>query len=250
MAKEPTLEEQLKTVQGQLDQATQKLNQFQLGGFGIEDALKTALSQRSAEFQLPREALEARFGTKESPLYVDNPFVRRAIIERSLSQKQENFNTLASRLQNILGFGAAQQQQLVQGLGARQQGIQETLSARARAQQQDFENQLALQRLAISRSAANRLNAPKPPAPVRQLVNGVFDSRGKQVGLVYIDPTNPTNRTFTNIEGTQSIAPPVGGTIRQLGFQLDPFSNLANTDPSQATQSDFSTLLNNIFPNP
>lgn len=213
---QPTPPDELAQLQQQIDAAQGQYNTTQQTQVGVPTLVQQGLGQQSPEFNLPREALEARYGNPQSPLYIQNPFVRQAVIEKATSGQQQAFSTVADRVNQALQLRATIQQQQLGGLKDKYGSIADLRSAQSKAQQQKFENDLALkkfglseQELAIKRQVANR---PTTTTPVSQSRSNVYGPDGKQIGFGLFNPK--TGQTvYTNLNGTQSIQLPDGATV-------------------------------------
>jgi hypothetical protein len=135
-----------------LDVATGRLNQSELAPFQAPDALKGLLagSPLTQDFN----SIAKQFSDPNSPLFVSNPFARQQVVQEAQGAQKRTFGSVLDRIQNLIGLGTTQQRQQVSGLQTRLGGIQDAMKAEAAAQQQAFENQLALERLNISRRSS------------------------------------------------------------------------------------------------
>lgn len=142
----------LALLQQQIEAAQRAYNLTQQTQLNLPDIVRQKLGERSPEYNLPKEGLQARFGDQNSPLYIANPFVRQAVIDKALSSQQNAFTTVADKVGNIFSNKALIQQQDLSGLKDKYGLLQAERKAQAEAAQQAFENKIKLQELAISRA--------------------------------------------------------------------------------------------------
>lgn len=152
---------ELDQLQQQINAGQAAYNTTQQAQVQLPELVRTGLGQQSAEFNLPREALEARYGNPGSPLYIANPFVRQAVIEKATSGQQQAFTTVADRVNQALALRGTIQQQDLTGLKDKYGLLTDKQKAAEAKKQQDFENAYKLQQLELDRqrTAADMIRA-------------------------------------------------------------------------------------------
>jgi len=138
----------------QIDALQGQYNTTQQAQVSLPTLVKTGLAEKSPEFALPREALEARYGNPQSPLYIQNPFVRQAVIEKATSSQQNAFTTVADKINQTLGLRGTIENQQLTGLKDKYGLLKDEAKTAADAKQQEFDNAVKLEQLAIDRKKA------------------------------------------------------------------------------------------------
>lgn len=146
------LQSQPPSLQAQIEAGQQQYNQTQQAQVQVPTLVQNGLSEKSPEFALPRAALEERYGNPQSPLYIQNPFVRQAVIEKATSSQKAAFTTVADKVNQALALRGTIQQQDLSGLKDKYGLLQAQQKAEADAKQQQFDNMIKLQQLAIDRA--------------------------------------------------------------------------------------------------
>lgn len=203
--------------------AVQSFNQGNQAQYLIPDQLKAYLGGISPAFTNNKEQVLAQFSDPKSALYISNPFARLQAAQQTGNAQKQTYNEILQGVQNLMGLGLEQKKQQVHGYQANVEGQQNAIKARQQALQQQFTNALRLQ--------ANARAGVNGGQTVNYGTSYVYDVSGNQIGIAHINPKNPKDVVYTNLQGEPLPELPSGFRLGSVSFQ--PLQEITNSSTAR-----------------